>query len=141
MVTEDAPAPVLLVEDDADLTMALADVLALKGYDVLSAPDGECAVGLLQHHRPAALVVDLGLPRRDGIEVVRLARDRYGHTVPIIAITGYATSDLQRRAREAGCDLVLQKPFTLAMLWDALERLGAAAAPRHEAGHECRDTR
>jgi len=67
------------------------------------------------------LLIDLGLPARDGIAVALRTRDR-GATFPIIAMTGWTDPALDARAVAAGCDRVLRKPFTVDALRDAIAR-------------------
>ena len=99
---------VLTVEDDpiarADLRLVLEDA----GFSVSAARDGVEAVQLARDTEPDAILLDLGLPRLDGVEVTRrILADR---VVPIVALTG-RSMDLARRAVEAGATSFVLKPF------------------------------
>jgi two-component system OmpR family response regulator/two-component system response regulator QseB len=117
----------LLAEDDEELATALAAQLAGMGYRVRVVLDGEAALAALRDHDPAMLVVDIGLPKRDGIAIAQAARRR-GATFPIVAMTGWRDAGIHERARAAGCDLVLRKPFTADELQQAIECACAVAA-------------
>ena len=112
---------VLVAEDDEDLAAAIAEQLDELGYLVQVARDGETALSALRLEAPAMLLIDLGLPARDGIAVAQRTRG-HGATFPIIAMTGWTDPTLDARARAAGCDGVLRKPFTVAALRDAIAR-------------------
>jgi CheY-like chemotaxis protein len=80
-------------------------------FEVLSAADGASALGILKAARPDLLITDLSLPGMDGFELVALVRrDPVMGAIPIISLSGYGGQAHEQRAREAGCDRVLQKP-------------------------------
>src|SRR5579862_1638286 len=117
----------LVAEDDEELATALAEQLKGMGYRVRIALDGEAALTALRGNDPTMLVVDIGLPKRDGIAIAQVARRR-GATFPIVAMTGWRDAGIHERARAAGCDLVLRKPFTADELRQAIECACAVAA-------------
>jgi DNA-binding response OmpR family regulator len=123
----DTGASALIAEDDADLATVLAEQLEDMGYRVRIAFDGEAALVAMRREDPAMLVVDLGLPKHDGISLVLAARRR-GATFPIVAMTGWRDPAIHDRARAAGCDLILRKPFTADELQQAVECACAVAA-------------
>lgn len=126
----DEPTPdgnelrVLVVDDNVDSVMLLGTTLREKGYQVQSAYNGPDALKLVQQWRPDILLLDIGLPGLDGYEVARRLRtipDAAGTAFQgrIIAVTGYGRAGDIERAREAGFDAHLAKPFE----FDVLEKL------------------
>ncbi len=104
----------LLAEDDDEIRTTLADIFALDGYQVTTAPDGALLVEHLEQARdarqfPHVIVLDHRMPGFSGLEVARALR-KSGWPVPIIMITAFA-GDIEAMAREAGADAVFQKPF------------------------------
>src|SRR5690606_41286960 len=81
---------ILLVEDDRALREALADTLALGGYDYLEAADGEAALTLLQRESVAMVVSDVSTPGMDGHALQRTLRERFPQ-LPVWLMTAYAT--------------------------------------------------
>jgi len=114
------PTPtVLTVEDDPIVRADLRLVLEDAGFDVCAdASDGMEAVVLARKHRPDVILLDLGLPRIDGIEAAR--RIRSERTVPIVALTGHSAGGFVERALEAGASSYVLKPFGEAELVGAL---------------------
>jgi two-component system KDP operon response regulator KdpE len=121
---------VLVVDDEAPIQRALSANLRVRDYDVLLASTGEQALQLAASHHPDVVILDLGLPGIDGIEVVRGLR---GWTsVPIIILSARGSEADKVVALDAGADDYVSKPFGMAEL---LARLGAAlrrAAPSAE---------
>jgi two-component system CheB/CheR fusion protein len=113
---------VLLVDDNSDAVETLADLLRLDGHAVEVAPDGPSALDAARRFRPDVTVCDIGLPPPlDGYGVARAFRDDPGlKGTYLVALTGYAGPEDQRRAREAGFDLHLAKPPSLERLREAL---------------------
>jgi CheY-like chemotaxis protein len=104
---EKGPAHVLLVEDDRDTREMYSEFLSHSGLDVTEAATGYRALEEARERRPDVIVTDIAMPGMDGLELSRTLRgnDSTSH-VPIIAISGNASD----RAREAGCNVVLEKP-------------------------------
>ena len=101
---------ILLVEDHQDTRQMYAEFLA-GAFDVATAPDGTVALDLMRAHRPDLVITDLSLPGIDGFTLVALMRkDAALSNVPIICLSGYGGHAHEQRAREAGCDRLLQKP-------------------------------
>ena len=124
MRTADAPL-VLLVEDDRDTREMYSEYLSHSGLRVTEAPSGGRALERAREQTPDVVVTDIAMPGMDGIELSRRLRAE-GSTreVPIIAVTGNAGA----RAREAGCDVVLEKPCTPDCLLHVIE--GVLDKPR-----------
>jgi CheY-like chemotaxis protein len=103
-------ARVLTVEDDPIVRADLRLILEDAGFDVCpDARDGIEAVELARTHRPDLILIDLGLPRIDGIEATR--RILHEHDVPIVALTGHRSGGFVERAMEAGAVAHVLKPF------------------------------
>jgi two-component system, cell cycle response regulator len=101
---------VLLVEDHADTRQMYAEFLAAS-FDVLEAADGKEALDILRDQVPALVITDFSLPGIDGFELTRLMRSSpLTGQIPVICLSGYGGHDHERRAREVGCDRVLEKP-------------------------------
>ena len=112
---------VLVVEDDRSLVRALANNLKVRGYKVDVATDGVTAVKRAADKRPDLVIVDLGLPELDGLEVIRSIR---GWTeIPIIVLSARGSEDDKIEALDAGADDYVAKPFGMGEL---LARLRAA---------------
>jgi len=124
MTERSNPVTVLLVEDHADSRHMYAEFLRMQ-FTVVEAADGRLALDMMQEAAPDIVVTDLALPRMDGFEMVeRMRTDDRLRNVPVIALSGYSSREHEARAREAGIDLVLQKPC----LPDELAQAVASAA-------------
>lgn len=118
---------ILLVEDDALLGDGLAAGLKLAGWSVDWVRDGEAARLALLDQRYDACVLDLGLPRRDGLSVLKDLRGR-GDTTPVLILTARDTRDDKVAGLDAGGDDYLSKPFDLFELQARLRALTRRAA-------------
>jgi len=117
MPKKDAPL-VLLVEDDQDTREMYSEYLSYSGLRVDEAPTGFRALQCAREHTPDVVVTDIWMPGMDGLELSRRLRsEEPTRDVPIIAVTGNPTE----RAREAGCDMMLEKPCTPDQLLHAIE--------------------
>lgn len=102
---------ILIVEDDELLRDAFKLLLEDAGYQVLEAGTAREAIALATERLPALIVLDLGLPDRPGLDVVRtLRRDPDMVDLPVIALTGRVGPAEERECLEAGCDRYLAKP-------------------------------
>lgn len=126
---------VLVVEDDAQLQVLASRVLRTYGYEPRVAPDGKEAQRLAAEDPPDLVLMDLALPDLDGVEVTRRLKAANPGLV-IIAVSAHAMASDRERARAAGCDSFLTKPYQIDQLIDVVRRaLGEispldAAAPR-----------
>ena len=104
---------ILIVEDQEDNRAIMRDILSSAGYALIEAIDGEEGVKLARSERPDLILMDIQLPMLDGYEATRQIRaiDEL-KSVPIIAVTSYALSGDEARARSAGCDTHVAKPFS-----------------------------
>jgi CheY-like chemotaxis protein len=102
---------------------------------VESAGSGEDALRALKFLDPRLILIDIQLPGMDGLQVARLLRTTAGsREVPILALTAHAMRGDEERAREAGCNAYLTKPFESAELLSIVSDLLAAGRTRHAAG-------
>jgi two-component system, response regulator PdtaR len=114
------PRSVVIAEDEALIRLDLSEMLAEEGYDVVGqAADGEAAVTLAEEHRPDLVVLDVKMPKLDGISAAeRIARAR---VAPVVILTAFSQRDLVERASEAGAMAYLVKPFSRNDLVPAIE--------------------
>jgi two-component system cell cycle response regulator DivK len=103
---------ILLVEDEADNMQILRDLLA-PDYEIDEAENGEQALTAVAKQRPDLILMDIQLPIMDGYEATRrIKADPALRSIPIIAITSYALGEDEKRARAAGCDDFVPKPYS-----------------------------
>ena len=120
----DLDRTILIVEDDVLLREAFKLLLEDAGYQVLEAGTATDAITLATERLPALVVLDLGLPDRPGLDVVRtLRRDPDMVDLPVIALTGRVGPQEERECLEAGCDRYLAKPVSPADLLRELPTL------------------
>ncbi|MFC9862625.1 MULTISPECIES: response regulator [unclassified Streptomyces] len=112
---------VLVVEDEPQLVRALEINLKARRYEVDTAPDGATALRLAAAHHPDAILLDLGLPDMDGLDVLRNLRRWI--RVPVLVVSARQASDEKIEALDAGADDYVTKPFAIDEL---LARLRAA---------------
>jgi CheY-like chemotaxis protein len=121
---------ILLVEDHQDTRQMYAEFLA-DAFDVATAPDGSEALDLMRAHRPDLVITDLSLPGIDGFALVaHMRQDAVLSGIPIICLSGYGGHAYEQRAREAGCDRLLQKPCMPDALADVATELLHASRKR-----------
>jgi CheY-like chemotaxis protein len=118
---------ILLVEDHPDTATVLARLLRQDGHDVCSAATADGALAACDRRNVDLLICDIGLPDRDGWELLPLVRA--GHPLPAIALTGYGTAADLARSRAAGFDLHLTKPIDVATLRAAVATVTPPAEP------------
>src|SRR5581483_2211114 len=128
---EATSGPVILVADDHDLNRELVrSILARKGYRVLEAEDGEAAVSVARRERPALILMDLAMPKRDGFSALRELRgDPATRGIKVIAVTAMAMRSDEERVREAGFDGYMTKPLERVALEQAVAAMLARGAP------------
>ena len=120
----------LVVEDDADIALALSLLLQRAGHEVEHAKDGREGLRAIHDHRPDLLLLDIGLPGLDGWQVLERVRDI--SDLPILMLTAHGQESEKVRGLRGGADDYLTKPFTNAELVARVEALlrrsGSAAA-------------
>jgi two-component system, OmpR family, KDP operon response regulator KdpE len=121
---------ILVVDDEPQILRALGTNLKARGYDVDLAPTGEAALTLAARHHPDVVVLDLGLPGIDGIEVIRGLRG--WSSVPIVVLSVREAERDKVAALDAGADDFVTKPFGMDELLARLRAALRRAAPAEE---------
>jgi two-component system cell cycle response regulator DivK len=104
---------ILVVEDQEDNMQILRDVLVSADFEISEAQNGEEALAAVAKQRPDLILMDIQLPIMDGYEATRrIKADSATRSIPIIAITSYALGSDEERARAAGCDDFVPKPYS-----------------------------
>ena len=104
---------ILVVEDQEDNRRILRDLLTNAGYEVIEADNGGEALRSVSARRPDLILMDIQLPVIDGYETTRrLKADPALRDIPVIVITSYALSGDEDKARAAGCDDYVTKPYS-----------------------------
>ncbi len=128
------PKTVLIVEDQIDFLAIQKVYLERHGYRVLAAEDGQEAVRCAREHRPNIILMDLSLPRLDGLGATReLKEDPSTSEIPIVLLTAHGYGSAGRRAREAGCAAFVPKPCEPRRVLQEVEQLIGPAEPNHAA--------
>jgi response regulator NasT len=111
---------VVVAEDEALIRLDLVEMLTEAGYNVVGqAGDGEAAIELTEREKPDLVVMDVKMPKLDGISAAeRIAKQRIA---PVVILTAFSQRDLVERARDAGAMAYLTKPFTIEDLMPAIE--------------------
>lgn len=117
----------LIADDDPQMVRALRITLAAHGYEVVVAQDGAAAIAVAAQAHPDIIMLDLGMPRLDGIEVIQALR---GWTnAPIIVVSGRTGSADKVEALDAGADDFVTKPFQVDELLARLRALSRRSVP------------
>jgi two-component system cell cycle response regulator DivK len=104
---------ILVVEDQEDNRQIIRDMLSGTGYEILEAENGEEALAAVAKQRPDLILMDIQMPVLDGYEATRRIKADPGlRSIPIIAITSYALGGDEQKARAAGCDDYVPKPYS-----------------------------
>jgi signal transduction histidine kinase/ActR/RegA family two-component response regulator len=118
----------LVVDDNRDAADSLAALLQILGADARTAYNGPDALAAIALEKPAAVLLDLGMPGMDGHEVARQIRRQPALAdVALVALTGWGQEQDRRRARDAGFDFHLVKPADLSTLHALLQSIGSEA--------------
>ena len=113
----------LVVEDFEDSRFMMRKLLEMAGYRVVEATDGEQAVNVAVQARPALILMDLSLPKLDGLEATRKIRQQKGlGNVPIVAVSAHDSPESRREALAAGCNEYVAKPIDFDQLNSLLDR-------------------
>ena len=104
---------ILVVEDQEDNRQILRDLLTSADYEMTEAENGEEALAAVAKQRPDLILMDIQLPIMDGYEATRrIKADPALKDIPIIVVTSYALSGDEGKARDAGCDAYVTKPYS-----------------------------
>lgn len=124
----------LVVEDFEDSRFMMRRLLEMAGYRVLEASDGEQAVKMALDARPALILMDLSLPKLDGLSATReIRKKRVLRRVPIVAVSAHDSPQTRAEALAAGCNEYVTKPIDFDILNAVLERYVAKSPPRRTA--------
>ncbi len=105
---------ILIVEDEPRNLTLLRDLLQVSGYKTIEATDGEQGVKLARAKKPDLILMDIMMPKMDGLEATRILKaDATTSNIPILALTSYAMKGDKERILEAGCDGYLAKPIDI----------------------------
>ncbi|MCA9635130.1 MAG: response regulator [Myxococcales bacterium] len=117
------PPTILLVEDNPLSADMLSRRLRRKGYNVLTAADGEEGIKLANENKPDLILMDMSLPRKDGWSTTQeLKKGDVTKAIPVIALTAHAMSGDREKALDAGCDDYDTKPVELRRLLTKISR-------------------
>ena len=117
-------ATVLVVEDTIDTRLVVSLSLQHQGFSVLMAANGEEAVELAKRALPDIILMDLNMPRCDGLAATRrIRRQPELRHVPILAVTAYDSRGMREAAMEAGCDEYITKPINFEQLNNMLGQI------------------
>jgi two-component system cell cycle response regulator DivK len=115
---------ILYVEDNELNRKMLRHLLRGTSYRLIEAPDGEAGMVMAREQLPDLILMDVQLPKISGIEVIRTLRAELSTAdTPIIAITSFALSGDEQRAKEAGASAYLAKPYSPFTLLDMIRKL------------------
>jgi two-component system cell cycle response regulator DivK len=104
---------ILVVEDQEDNRQIIRDLLSATDYEVMEAESGEQGLESVAKQRPNLILMDIQLPGMDGYEATRrIKADPALRSIPIIAVTSYALNGEEQKARAAGCDAYVPKPYS-----------------------------
>ena len=104
---------ILVIEDTENNRLILNDLLTNAGFEVMEATDGEKGIAMATERHPDLILMDIQLPKVDGYEATRRIKSNPDlQHIPIIAVTSYALSGDESKARAAGCDAYVAKPFS-----------------------------
>ncbi|WP_182349459.1 ANTAR domain-containing response regulator [Tomitella gaofuii] len=136
--TAQQPRRVLVAEDEALIRLDLVEMLTEVGYRVVGeAADGQRAVDLAAELKPDLVIMDVKMPRRDGIDAASEIASR--RIAPVVILTAFSQRELVERARDAGAMAYLVKPFFVSDLVPAVELAVSRFAELHALEREVQD--
>jgi CheY-like chemotaxis protein len=125
------PRRILVVDDNTDAASSLAMLLKISGNEALTANEGLEALEVAEAFRPDVVLLDIGMPQVDGLEVCRRIRAQpWGRDLLMIALTGWGQEEDRRRSKDVGFDYHLVKPVDYPTLTKLLAERGEEAVGR-----------
>lgn len=110
---------ILVIEDDPLNRKLFNDVLNLSGFETILSVDGLDAMALAEQHMPDAIIMDMQLPYKSGLDITRTLKETpHLANIPVIAVTGFTASAHRKTCMDSGCDGYLIKPL---QIWDLTE--------------------
>jgi two-component system cell cycle response regulator DivK len=124
----------ILIVEDNELTMQLFnDVLEAHGYRALQTPSGTETLELARQHKPDLILMDIQLPEVSGIDITqRIKEDEGLRHIPVIAITGHAMKEDEKKIRQGGCEAYLAKPFSIEKFLEIVRNYLQEPYPRED---------
>ena len=115
---------VLIVDDEKPISTLLAQTFEQEGYVVANAYDGIECMNRMATFRPDVVVMDIMMPKLDGVDTTRLIRRNrsYGETI-VVALSAKSDEETRHRMKEAGANLFMRKPFVIAKLLARVSRM------------------
>ena len=114
---------ILLVEDNEMNKDMLSRRLIKKGYEVVFAMDGQEAIDMAQSEKPDVILMDMGLPVKDGLQATKEIKENSDTAnIPVIALTANAMAEHRQQALDGGCDEYETKPVRLPSLLEKIEQ-------------------
>ena len=114
---------ILLVEDNEMNKDMLSRRLTKKGYEVIFAMDGQEAIDMAQSETPDVILMDMGLPVKDGLQATKEIKENSDTAnIPVIALTANAMAEHRQQALDGGCDEYETKPVRLPSLLEKIEQ-------------------
>jgi DNA-binding response OmpR family regulator len=115
---------VLIVDDEKPISTLLAQTFEQEGYEVFNAYDGIECMNRMATFRPDVVIMDIMMPKLDGMDTTRLIRRNrsYADTI-VVALSARSDEETRRRMKEAGANLFMRKPFVIAKLLARVSRM------------------
>ena len=115
---------ILIVDDERPLTVLLAQTFEQEGFQVANAFDGIDCMNKMASFQPDVVIMDIMMPKLDGVDTTRLIRRNrsYGNTI-VVALSAKADEETRKKMRDAGANLFMRKPFTIAKLIDRVNQM------------------
>jgi two-component system alkaline phosphatase synthesis response regulator PhoP len=124
------PRKVLICDDETAPLEAMVYVVRKAGYEVVTAQNGEDAVRLAREERPSLMLLDIDMPRKDGYQVCEeIKGDPATRGIHVLVLTAYAQDFQKEKARAAGADEIMNKPFSPRKLRERIVEILGAAEP------------
>jgi len=115
---------VLIIEDDELNQKLVKEILRVGNYRAIEAMDAETGIQMARRHKPDLILMDVHLPKMDGLSATRLIKsDEDLKQIPIVALTALAMPEDLEKALEAGCDDYVSKPFRIEDLLKTIDQL------------------
>lgn len=113
---------ILVVDDELDTLNLLRTILEISGYIPITTLNSVDAITLAEIEKPDVVLLDIMMPKLDGFQLCKMMRENFAtQHLPIIFVTAYSALDLEDRRREAGGDMVINKPIDMDRLIDAIK--------------------
>lgn len=120
---------ILVVEDNERNRKLVRTILTFRGFEVVECDDGTPSLELARKHRPALVLMDIELPKMNGIEALgRLRADPETASIPVVAVTASVTPSEREKVAAAGFNAYLSKPIDVASFNETVDRLIGAPA-------------